>query len=87
MAAVKDQPVFLGHVRRAYLEVLWGQVMLALKPVADNNAVFLPGVDVSGIRAKARLFGEIMRENGYTHLGEWLKYEPGNNLIDSAARE
>lgn len=87
LAAVKDNPTYLAHVRRVYLEVLWGQVMLALKPTTTNKAEILPGMDVKQIRAKARLFGEIMRENNYTHLGEWLRYVPGDNLLDSAAKE
>jgi len=84
---VKDEPVYLNHVRRAYLEVLWGQTMLALKPGTDNKAEFVPGADIPAIRAKAKLFREIMRENGYDHLAEWLIYKPGGNLIDAAAKE
>ncbi|MBN1899809.1 DUF4838 domain-containing protein [Candidatus Sumerlaeota bacterium] len=87
LEAVKRDPVYLRHVRRAYLEVLWGEIMLTLKPGTENKAEFLPGTDVPAIREKANLFGEIMRENGYDHLAEWLIYKRGENQIDAAAQE
>ena len=87
VTATANDPVFRNHVRRAYAEVLWAGVMLDLKPTTGTQAVILPAADAAAVRAKAKLFGEIMRENGYDKLAEWLPYVPGDNLIDSAARE
>lgn len=86
LTAAKDNPVYLKHVRQAYLEVLWAEVMLDLKPAPDNKPVLLPGADPSVVRARAKLFGEIMRENGYDKWAEHLPYVPGENLIDAAAK-
>lgn len=84
--AAKDNPTYLKHVRRTYLEVLWAEVMLALEPTKDNKPVFVPGADVPTIRSKAKLFVAIMRENHFDKLAEYLPYEPGKNLIDAVAR-
>ena len=77
LAATRDNPTYLNHVRRAYLEVLWGGIMINLKPksdLMDQSLALEPGADPQAIQAKAHLFGEIMRENGYTMWSEWLPY-------------
>ena len=77
--AVKDNPAYLKHVRRAYLEVLWGGIMINLKPksdLMDKELSLVPGADADAIRAKAKLFGQIMRENGYDKWSEAVQYDP-----------
>ncbi len=78
IAATADNPVYLKHVRRAYLEVLWGAIAINLQPGSDfMNAELrlVPGADEADVRAKAKLFGEIMRENGYNKWREDLAFE------------
>lgn len=72
--------VYRKHVRRAYLEVLWGTVMLSVKPGADSPPVCLPDVDCKDVRARAQLFEEIMRENGYDKLAENREYLAGKDF-------
>lgn len=79
IAATKDKPAYLNHVRRAYLEVLWGGIMINLKPksdLMDKELALEPGADPVMIREKAKLFGEIMRENGYDKWSEVVQYDP-----------
>jgi hypothetical protein len=76
---VKDNPTYLRHVRQAYLEVLWGTIAIALQPNSDpmdKELKLVPGADEADIRARAKLFGEIMRENGYDKWREDLAFEP-----------
>ena len=78
LAVTKDNPTFHNHVRRAYLEVLWGGIMINLKPgssLMDKDLAIVAGADPDVIQAKAHLFGEIMRENGYNMWAEWLPFE------------
>jgi hypothetical protein len=73
LLACKDKPEFLKHVRRAYLEVLWGRVMIDLLPgsdIRDKEYRFAPGADKEVVLDRARLFGEIMRETGYNMASE-----------------
>ena len=77
---MKDNPVYLKHVRQAYLEVLWGGIMINLKPNAslmDKELSLVPGAEAKVIQRKAKRFGEIMRENGYDRWSEAVLYEPG----------
>ncbi len=77
--AVKNDPAYLNHVRRAYLEVLWGGIMINLAPnssLMDKEFRILPGVDADSIGRKAKLFGEIMKENGYNKWSEPIEYDP-----------
>jgi len=77
--ATKDQPVYLRHVRRAYLEVLCGGVMINLQPKAsmlDQELKLVEGADADAVKAKAKLFGEIMRENGYDKWAEHAAFDP-----------
>ena len=75
LAATRDNPTYLNHVRRAYLEVLWGGIAINLKPGSDlMSDEPVPGANLAQIQAKRRLFGEIMRENGYNMWAEWLPY-------------
>ena len=79
LAAVKDNPAYLNHVRRAYLEVLWGSIMIDLTPGAslmDKDLSLVPGADAGEVARKAKLFGEIMRENGYNIWSEPVPYDP-----------
>jgi hypothetical protein len=79
MAATKGNPVFLAHVRRAYLEVLWGSIMINTKPGSDpanKELSLVPGADPKIIAAKAKLFGQIMREAGYNMWSEVVPYNP-----------
>lgn len=78
LAAVKGNPTYTDHVRRAYLEVLWGGIMVNVKPGAslmDKELALVDGADAPTIKAKAKLFGEIMRENGYNMWFEALQYD------------
>lgn len=77
--ATKDQPDYKNHVRRAYLEVIWGRTMVDLKPgadIADKELSLVPGADAKLIQDRAKLFGEIMRENGYNMMSEVVPYNP-----------
>ncbi len=79
LKATKGNPIYTNHVRRAYLEVLWGGIAINLKPksdLMDRELAILPGADAEAIRAKAHLFGEIMRENDYDKWSEPVQYEP-----------
>ena len=81
LAAVNDNPTYLNHVRRAYLEVLWGSIMINLQPQTDfsNKDLSLqPGVDAEDVKRRIRLFVEIMRENGYNMLSEIVPFNPAN---------
>lgn len=76
--AVKDQPIYLRHVRRAYLEVLCGSIMIDLRPGAKmlaDELSLVPDADESAVRAKLALFREIMRENGYDRWSEIVPFE------------
>lgn len=78
LAATKDNPVYYNHVRRAYLEVLWGGIMVNVKPggqLTDKELALLPDADADAVRAKAKLFGEIMRENGYDRQSEVVSFD------------
>jgi hypothetical protein len=78
LAATKGSPTHHKHVRRAYLEVLWGGIMINLQrksDLMDKSLALEPGADPQVIRSKAHLFGDIMRENGYTMWAEWLPFE------------
>ena len=78
LAATKGNPVYLNHVRRAYLEVLWGGIMVNVKPkgnLTDKELALLPDANAEAIRAKAKLFGEIMRENGYNMQSEVVPFD------------
>lgn len=80
LAATKENRAYYLHVRRAYLEVLWGGIMINLKPksdLMDKDLALVPGADPEVIRAKAHLFGEIMRENKYDKWAEWHPFEAG----------
>ena len=77
MAATKDNPVYLAHVRKAYLEVLWGSIMINTKPGSDlvnKELNLVPGADPHLIEAKAKLFGQIMREAGYNMWSEVVPF-------------
>lgn len=78
IAATKGNPTYANHVRRAYLEVLWGRIMIDLKPGAqltDKELAPQPGADPNAVRERARLFGEIMRENGYDRWSEAVVFD------------
>ncbi|HET6456260.1 MAG TPA: hypothetical protein VFI02_17780, partial [Armatimonadota bacterium] len=56
----------------------WGSIMINVKPksdLMDKDLAIVPGADPKAIQSKAHLFGEIMRENGYTMWAEWLPFE------------
>lgn len=79
LVAAKDDPVYLKHVRRAYLEVLWGRIAVDLEPksyLSDKNLNIRPGADAAAVTARAKLFGEIMRENGYNRWSEVVVFDP-----------
>jgi hypothetical protein len=79
LIATQDNAVYYAHVRQAYLEVLWGSIMINTKPGTDlmnKDLDLLPSVDPVVIRQKARLYGEIMRENGYNMILENVRYDP-----------
>lgn len=78
LAAVKDNPAYLNHVRRAYLEVLWGGIMINVKPggsLMDKELALVPDADAAAVNAKAKLFGQIMRENGYNMWSEPVGFD------------
>lgn len=80
LAASRDNPTYHRHVRRAYLEVLWGGIMINTPPKTDlmsKELPLLPDADRAEIMAKAKLYGEIMRENGYNQILEGVLYDPG----------
>jgi len=43
----------------------------------DKELSLVPGADAKMIQQKAKLFGEIMRENGYNRWSEAVPYDPG----------
>jgi len=58
----------------------WGSIMINLKPksdLMDKDLALEPGADPDVIQAKVRLFGEIMRENGYSMWSEVVPFDPG----------
>jgi hypothetical protein len=78
LEAVKGNATYTNHVRRAYLEVLWGGIMVNAKPggnLADKELGLIDGADAAQIKAKAKLFGEIMRENGYDKWSEVVPFD------------
>lgn len=78
LKATQSEPVFRRHVRRAYLEVLWGRIMVDLKPktsLADKELALVPGTDAAAVRRRAALFGEIMRENRHTMWSEIVPFD------------
>ena len=78
LAATKDNPTYLKHVRRAYLEVLWGGIAIDLQPKSDlmaKDLALVPRANADSVRAKAKLFGEIMRENGCNMWSEVVPFE------------
>jgi len=83
LLATRSNPIYSRHVRRAYLEVLWGGIMINLKPktdLADRELTLVSGADKDDVYAKAKLFGEIMRENGYNKWSEAVPYDPEKYL-------
>jgi hypothetical protein len=79
IAATKSNPTYVNHVRRAYLEVLWGRIMIDLKPgsqLSDKDLALQPGADPNAVAQRAKLFGEIMRENGYNRWSEVVTFDP-----------
>lgn len=79
LAATKANPIYQKHVRQAYLEVLWGGVMIDTKRGTDlmnKELTLLPNADADAVRLKAKLYGEIMRENGYNQILEAVTYDP-----------
>ncbi len=78
LAATKDNPTYSKHMHQAYLEVLWGVINISLKPnsdLMDKELALVPDADADVVRANAKLFGEIMRENGYDKWREDRAYE------------
>ncbi len=79
LEATKSNPTYHKHVRQAYLEVLWGGVMVNTQPKTDlmsKELPLLPGTDRDSVLARAQLYGEIMRENGYNQILEGVLYDP-----------
>lgn len=78
IAAVQGNPVYLNHVRRAYLEVLWGRTMIDTMPgsaLMSTTWKLQPGADERLLRERANLFGEIMNENGYNMQSEIVPFD------------
>ncbi len=76
--ATGDNPIYLKHVRRAYLEVLWGRIMVDTKPdysLMSKEWQWQPGADESLLRDRAKLFGKIMRESGYNMQSEIVPFD------------
>ena len=79
LSATKSNPDYYNHVRRAYQEILWGSIAINLKPnssLMDKELNLIDGADSRSVFAKAKLFGEIMRQNNYDKWREDLAYEP-----------
>ncbi len=78
LLAVKHNPIYLKHVRSAYLEVLWGRIMIDTEPgtqLSDLKWKLKPGANETELRKMAVLFGEIMHENGYDMHNEITKWD------------
>jgi hypothetical protein len=88
LEAVKDNPIYTNHVRRAYLEVIWGSVMVNLnkKPdVVGGNYVLISGANAGDLLAKTKLFNEIMTENSYNMMSEPVGWIAGRSQLDAVA--
>jgi len=88
--ATRNNPAYYKHVCRAYLEVLWGSVMVNLnkEPQINGNQYSLfPPAKAPEMQKRVKLFAEIMAETGYDMMQEYEPYVPGKSQLDIIAKD
>ncbi|NOY79942.1 MAG: DUF4838 domain-containing protein [Kiritimatiellaeota bacterium] len=87
--ATADTPLAHRHVRAAFLPVLFVKVMQSTLPsprVLDDEIIMVEPNKLDELTASAKLFAEIMAENGYNRWNEKVPYDPDRNVMAAFGR-